>query len=770
MADELQRVGLVFKADGTVDFKKSLSEVNNSINENRAVFQLAKSEWNDSTSAMKKLQDRQEYLTAQTDDYRNKVEALTEILAAQESAEKRDEAAISKTRIQLDNARSSLNYYSSALEEVEENLKNGKAQLEEYANKVNEAAEKAENAGKKLSVVSAGIAATGAAAVKATMDMDDGYDTVITKTGATGEALDSLHGSMDKIFSDLPIEAETAGIAIGEVNTRFKLTNEALEELSEQFIQFAEINDTDLNSAIDNTDTLLKKFNLDGSEAGNVLGLLTKTGQDTGLSMDTLFATLMKNGSTLKEMGLGLSESVHLLASFEENGVDADVALAGLRKSIKKYTDEGKSTHQALAETIDQMKNAKTHTDALAAAQEVFGTKGAAEMTQAIKEGKFSLDELETSLSKYADTVTNTYQSTQDPWDQLTIEANKVKVAAGDLGEEIIDELVPICEELIEIIQSITSWYSSLDEDTKDMIVRCALIVAAIGPVILILSKVISGVGGLIGIVTKLTPVINAAKSGIGALNATLAANPIILIIGLIAGLIAWLVYLYNTNEDVRAGIDETFDDWKMGIQLIKDAINDFVENWSNGVDIIGDTVNGWVDTWETGVGVIKGNLNDAVDFVEDIVDDIKGFFDFEWSLPDIKLPHFDINGEFSLTPPSTPTIDIEWYAKGGILNNPTIFGARNGKLMGGGEAGEEAVLPIENLKAYIREINQETDRELINALIAAIGTLATSQESATEINLYLGDKLLSKELTKAVIREITMGQKNIKVMKGVAT
>ena len=192
------------------------------------------------------------------------------------------------------------------------------------------------------------------------MDIDNGYDIVITKRGATGEALESLQGSMENIFTSLPIDAETAGTAIGEVNTRFQLTGEELEKLSQQFIEFSEINDTDLNTSIDNVDTILNKFNVDASQAGNVLGLLTKTGQDTGLSMDTLENSLMQNGSTLKEMGLGITESVNLLAAFENNGVDATTAMAGLKKSVKNYTAEGLSTNEALQKTIDRIKNAST--------------------------------------------------------------------------------------------------------------------------------------------------------------------------------------------------------------------------------------------------------------------------------------------------------------------------------------------------------------------------------------------------------------------------
>ena len=82
--DGLKTVGLTFKADGTVDFRKSLTDVNNAVNENRSAFKLAKSEWDKSTSSADKLRATQEYLQNQTEAYTQKVDRLTEILKAQE--------------------------------------------------------------------------------------------------------------------------------------------------------------------------------------------------------------------------------------------------------------------------------------------------------------------------------------------------------------------------------------------------------------------------------------------------------------------------------------------------------------------------------------------------------------------------------------------------------------------------------------------------------------------------------------------------------------
>lgn len=95
----------------------------------------------------------------------------------------------------------------------------------------------------------------------------------------------------------------------------------------------------------------------------------------------------------------------------------------------------------------------------------------------------------------------------------------------------------------------------------------------------------------------------------------------------------------------------------------------------------------------------IRQKMEGAKEAVSQAIEKIKGFFDFEWSLPSIKLPHFSVSG--GVAPwgfggkGSLPKISVSWYAKGGILTAPTIFGASNGTLLGGGEAGPEAVLPL---------------------------------------------------------------------------
>lgn len=99
-----------------------------------------------------------------------------------------------------------------------------------------------------------------------------------------------------------------------------------------------------------------------------------------------------------------------------------------------------------------------------------------------------------------------------------------------------------------------------------------------------------------------------------------------------------------------------------------------------------------------------KNLFNDAMDNAKSVVksgiDALKGFFDFDWSLPRIQLPHFDITGSFSLNPPSFPSFSVDWYARGGVFNSPSIIGV--------GEAGQEAVMPLERNTGWISTLAQK--------------------------------------------------------------
>lgn len=703
MDNGLKTVGLTFKADGTVDFRKSLSDVNNAVNENRAAFKLAKSEWDKSTTSAEKLRATQEYLQNQTETYTAKVERLTEILKEQESAENRDEAAISKTRQQLDNAKAALNNYKSGLEDVNKKLESGAATLEDYSKKVQKFSDTTSKIGSSLTKnVTVPIAGAAAGIMAAWEKVDAGMDIIVEKTGATGDALTEMQDSARNIAKSIPTDFETAGAAVGEVNTRFHLTGQELEDLSEKFVKFSQLNDTDVSSSIDSTQKVLEAFNLKAEDAGALLDTMNKVGQDTGISMDTLTSVMVSNAASLKELGMSAADAAAFLGQCETSGVDTSTVMAGLKKALVNASGEGKSMKQALSDLQKTMTNANNSTDAYSAAIDLFGSKAGPALAQFCQDGKLNFEELGKSLNDNLGSVDDTFTATLDPADRFKLTLNQLQDAGYNLGNTLGPVLADCLGMVTPILQNLIDGWNSLSPETQEMIVKCVLLVAALGPVFSIVGKVSGGIASLISIGAKIAPMISGAGTAFSGFSAVLAANPVGAVILAVTALIAIFVTLYNKCEWFRDGVNKIF----------------------NGVKA----------------------------FLKGTVTEIKGFFDFEWKLPKIKLPHFKASGEFSWSPLKFPSISVDWYANGGILNHPTIFGNNGGSLMGGGEAGKEAVLPIDLLKSYIREENQANNEMLVALIADAIQTLKLTAEN----NIYIGDKKTLTALSELVLKKMS--------------
>lgn len=146
----------------------------------------------------------------------------------------------------------------------------------------------------------------------------------------------------EHIAKSIPTDFATAGSAVGEVNTRFHLTGQELEDLSQQFVEFASLNDTDVSSSIDNTQKVMEAFNLKSKDAGALLDTMNKVGQDTGISMDTLASSMVSNAASLKELGMSAADAATFLGQCETSGVDTSTVMAGLKKALVNASDSVK--------------------------------------------------------------------------------------------------------------------------------------------------------------------------------------------------------------------------------------------------------------------------------------------------------------------------------------------------------------------------------------------------------------------------------------------
>lgn len=563
-------------------------------------------------------------------------------------------------------------------------IKEAGAKIEEYGGK---ASKVGETLTKNVTTPLTAAAAAGVAAFSA---VDEGVDTIVTATGASGEALDGLVASYETIATSIPEELGDVASAVGEVNTRFHTTGEELEGQTTLFLQFAKITGGDVVSSVDSADKVLKTFGKTSDDASGLLGMVAKAAQDTGINAQGLMDDVLANSATFKELNFSLEESVNFMALLDENGVESGVALAGLKKAVVNLTDAGMSESEALQTVIDKIKNAGSETEALTIAQETFGTKGAAEMATAIREGRLSLDDLSASMADYSTVVTDTYNNTMDGVDGATTAANAAKIAMSTLGETISDMLAPIFQHLTQLLIDAKARFDTLDDGQKQAIVTIGLIVAAIGPALVIIGKVITavgtiatGVGSLVGfvggtVVPLITGTIMPALSGLWAL---MLANPISIVIAAIAAIVAAFVLLWNKCEGFR---------------------NFWINLFSSVKSTVVDAKNNVLSTFDGIKNGISSRIEGAKNSVHNAIENIKGFFNFSWSLPHLQLPHPYISGRFSLNPPSVPNFGINWYKEGGILSGAQIFGQMGGNLLGGGEAGQEAVLPLSDFYDHL--------------------------------------------------------------------
>ena len=513
------------------------------------------------------------------------------------------------------------------------------------------------------------VTAAATASVAAWKSVDEAMDTVTTKTGASGAALEDMQSRASNLATSIPASFQEAGDAIGEVNTRFGLTGDNLETLSGQFIKFAQINGQDVSGSVDNVSKVLSAFGMDASEASGYLDALNVVGQKTGVDVGTLAQQVSANAAQFQQMGLSAADATNLLGQMSMAGLDSSTAMMGMKTAMKEAAADGTTMSAKLTEFQATMSSSASESDKLAAAYELFGTRAGGAIYNATAQGTLDLTNFQGSLQGFEGSVSTTFTETQDPLDRFTVVANQLKEAGAGLVDAFGPVLADALSTVSDVLSKIADVWNGLSPGMQDAIVKVALIAAAIGPVV-------SGIAKVIGVVTTVHTLITTLTPALGVLNGVLLANPIGIVVAAIGGLIVAGVALYKNWDKVKAGASALWD----GIKRV----------WSG----ITDTVKGAVDK-------------------------LKGFFNFEWHLPSIKLPHFSISGQFSLNPPQIPHFSVDWYAKamqnGMILNQPTIFGAANGSLLGGGEAGPEAVVGVDSLRGMIQDAVGESGGVTIN-------------------------------------------------------
>lgn len=186
------------------------------------------------------------------------------------------------------------------------------------------------------------------------------------------------------------------------------------------------------------------------------------------------------------------------------------------------------------------------------------------------------------------------------------------------------------------------------------------------------------------------------------------------------------IINIFNAAKNFISSIGSTI--WSIVTNTFENVRTSIVNKLSAAKDSV-------VSIFTSIKDEINSKMEAAKQVVANAVQKLRDLFNFEWKLPQIKLPHFKIDGNFSLDPPSAPSFGIEWYKKGAVMLEPTAFGINpaNGKVMAGGEAGKEAIAPIETLKQYVSDAVAGQNAELIAVLNLILEAIYMLDEGLAE-------------------------------------
>lgn len=411
--------------------------------------------------------------------------------------------------------------------------------------------------------------------------------------------------------------------------------------------------------------------------------------------VDVDIETIAKSHTKLEKQMLTATKGTGTAAeAFKKLGVNVTDSNGELRK--------GDDVWQETIKALGSMEN-ETERDALA--MQLMG-KSAAELNPLIEDSGKTYTELANTLQKY--NLDFIDQETLDQANAFNDSLDTIKavgmVAFQQLGTQLAAYLAPALEKVVDVVGRLAAWFSNLSPRTQAIIAGVAAFVAVLAPLLIGLGKVSFAISSILSLAATVGPAISGIVAALG---------PVILII---AGVVAAGVLLYKNWDTIKAkavelknNIIKTFNDVKSKVTSI----------WNDIKNAITTPINKAVTTIQSAINKIKSIINGA-----------------KLSLPKIKLPHFSLSGKFSLNPPSVPKLSVSWYKTGGIFDSPSLIGI--------GEAGPEAVVPLDTLW-------NKLDR-IADASATGAGSIV--------VNVYGSPGMDVNELAAAVERRLATLQK----------
>ena len=710
----------------TGEFNSAIKKSNNEMSELRAEMKLNETQMAGTGKTIDGLEKKHKLLQAQLDAAGDKTNALSEKLKSAEKYFGANSDEASKLRTQLTNAR-------TAQEKLEQSVKACADELEDYKQSMSDAGNEAKQAATQTEKMTDKLDRQ----ERELKDLKDAYaETVIQYGRNSREAKDLAKqiGKLSKEVKDNQTKMGKAEKAAEKLDRSFDNAGDAARKASEGF--------TVAKGAISNmlSDAISTGIDKVGQFIDYIGGLPEET-RESRRNMAVL-ETAFDEAGLSAEQGKNTVRELYGVLGDNDRAIEASTLIAKMSKNQEDLNSWTKISTgifgtygeslpvESLAEAANETAKTGTVTGTLADSLN-WSSEAASMFSQYMsKDVTTAEDAFNVALSKCTTEQERQTLITETLTALYGDAAGKYRDSAGGMieAEQAAYDLAQTESEIAEKVEPVTTAWDGL----KNQLLTAAL--PAIEKVAGALQDGMKWLQEHPAVLNAVAVAFGILAAGLGILAgvwvvytvAQLAANTAMLpvvgiavaIIAVIALLVAAGVWLYQNWDTIKAKCSEVWNNVKQKFADAKNAIvgkyNEIKQKTSETWENIKTATSTKIENMKKKVSTVFENIRKTISDkiekaktkVKNVIDKIKGFFDFQFSWPSIPMPHFSISPSGwkvgDLLKGSIPKLGIEFYAKGGIMTKPTLFGMNGSNAMIGGEAGPEAILPISKLEEYI--------------------------------------------------------------------
>jgi TP901 family phage tail tape measure protein len=520
-------------------------------------------------------------------------------------------------------------------------------------------------AGKKMMGVTTVIGGVGVAAVKTAADFDSAMSQVAAVSGATGKDFDALRNKAREMGAKTKFSATEAAEAMNYMAMAGWKTEDMLSGI-EGIMNLAAASGEDLATTSDIVTDALTAFGLSAKDSGHFADILAAASSNANTNVSMMGETFKYCAPIAGALGFSAEDTAEAIGLMANAGIKSSQAGTALRTIMNNLAGDVKISGKAIGDVTIATTNAdgsmRDLSDILADCRSAFGSLTESEKAQAAESlvGKNAMSGFlalmnagEGDIEKLSSAIENCDGSAEKMamtmQDNLTGQITILKSQLQELAISFGDILMPAIRSIVSKLQGFVDKLNGMDEGTKRTVVTIALLVASIGPLLIIIGTAISKIGvamqGFVKLangISKLKVAVQGGAGVLGKLGAALGgiSAPVLAVVAVIAVLVAAFVHLWKTNEGFRDAIIGTWTRIKDTIsgfcQGIVDRLNALGFQFTNIVDVLKTVWDGFCQVlapiFEGVFNNIANILSTVTGVITGILDIFIGIFTGNWS------------------------------------------------------------------------------------------------------------------------------------------